>query len=413
MELKTIYYLNGTHWDREWYKSFQGFRYLLMDVLDEVIDTLEENPDFHLYMLDGQTAVLDDYLEISPEQRCRLEKLIESGRIAVGPWYTMPDEFLVSGESLIRNLLLGHQKAKEYGAASAMKYGYICDIFGHIAQLPQLLAGFGIHGALIQRGCNQDTCPPHFLWRSPDGTECLVYRTPEDFGYGAFYHYATEPYNQGWDTDLDHLLERAVREKDYSALPPFPREAVQRAYEVLAHTNDAQLSDAVVDRAGLEAMLACAEDKRVPMLSRVVEMTVFYSDLKIALRRARLSGRSNGSGAYLKEALCPCPGLDLAQLTEAAQSGEKAILERMEAWDRWGSRRAAERYRQSPSAFERYVDDRLLEEAMRGRTVTLGPEPLISYLLLRERELKNLHILFSGLRAGQEEAAIRGRLWEN
>ena len=217
MELKTIYYLNGTHWDREWYKSFQGFRYLLMDVLDEVIDTLEENPDFHLYMLDGQTAVLDDYLEISPEQRCRLEKLIESGRIAVGPWYTMPDEFLVSGESLIRNLLLGHQKAKEYGAASAMKYGYICDIFGHIAQLPQLLAGFGIHGALIQRGCNQDTCPPHFLWRSPDGTECLVYRTPEDFGYGAFYHYATEPYNQGWDTDLDHLLERAVREIDREA----------------------------------------------------------------------------------------------------------------------------------------------------------------------------------------------------
>ena len=208
-------------------------------------------------------------------------------------------------------------------------------------------------------------------------------------------------------------LERAVREKDYSALPPFPREAVQRAYEVLAHTNDAQLSDAVVDRAGMEAMLACAEDKRVPMLSRVVEMTVFYSDLKIALRRARLSGRSNGSGAYLKEALCPCPGLDLAQLTEAAQSGEKAILERMEAWDRWGSRKAAERYRQSPSAFERYVDDRLLEEALRGRTVTLGPEPLISYLLLRERELKNLHILFSGLRAGQEEAAIRGRLWEN
>ena len=105
MKLKTIYYLNGTHWDREWYKSFQGFRYMLMDVLDEVIDTLEKDPDFQLYILDGQTAVLDDYLEISPQQRPRLEKLIRENRIAVGPWYTMPDEFLPSGESLIRNLL--------------------------------------------------------------------------------------------------------------------------------------------------------------------------------------------------------------------------------------------------------------------------------------------------------------------
>lgn len=210
MKPKKMYYLNGTHWDREWYKPFQGFRYLLMNVLDEVIETLENDPAFELYVLDGQTAVLDDYLEISPQMRPRLEKLIREQRIAVGPWYTMPDEFIPSGESLIRNLLLGHQKALEYGAPSAMKYGYICDIFGHIAQMPQILAGFGIHGALIQRGCNMDTCPPHFLWESPDGTRCAVYRTPEDFGYGWFYHYATEPYNQGWDKSPENLFDRAV-----------------------------------------------------------------------------------------------------------------------------------------------------------------------------------------------------------
>ena len=121
MKPKKMYYLNGTHWDREWYKPFQGFRYLLMNVLDEVIETLENDPAFELYVLDGQTAVLDDYLEISPQMRPRLEKLIREQRIAVGPWYTMPDEFIPSGESLIRNLLLGHQKALEYGAPSAMR----------------------------------------------------------------------------------------------------------------------------------------------------------------------------------------------------------------------------------------------------------------------------------------------------
>lgn len=214
MKPEKIYYINGTHWDREWYKTFQGFRYMLIDVVDEVIDTLESDPDFKMYMLDGQTAVLDDYTEIAPEKKARLTKLIAQGRIAVGPWYTMPDEFLPSGESLIRNLLLGHAKAKEYGAPGAMKYGYICDIFGHIAQLPQLMNGVGIHGVLMQRGNNMDTTPPHFRWVAPDGSACIAYRTPEDMGYGAFYRYATEPYNMGWDRDLEHLFDRAVKEID-------------------------------------------------------------------------------------------------------------------------------------------------------------------------------------------------------
>ena len=74
MKPQKIYYINGTHWDREWYKTFQGFRYLLIGVVDEVIETLEADPDFHMYMLDGQTAVLDDYLEIEPEKRARLQR---------------------------------------------------------------------------------------------------------------------------------------------------------------------------------------------------------------------------------------------------------------------------------------------------------------------------------------------------
>ncbi len=214
MQLKKIYYLSGTHWDREWYKPFQGFRYMLIGVLDEVIDTLEKQPEFGMYMLDGQTAVLDDYCEIARENRERLSRLVSEGRIAVGPWYVMPDEFLCSGESIIENLLLGHRKAREYGAVGAMPYGYICDIFGHIAQMPQILRGFHIPGALMQRGCNQDTTPPHFWWQSPDGSRVHAYRTPEDFGYGAFYHYATEAYIQGWDTDKERLFERAVKEID-------------------------------------------------------------------------------------------------------------------------------------------------------------------------------------------------------
>lgn len=203
------------------------------------------------------------------------------------------------------------------------------------------------------------------------------------------------------------ILEKAVRDQEYGALPPFLREAARRAYEVLAHMNDAQLSDAIVDRAGMEAMLASAREKKVPLLSKVVETTVFYSDLKIALRCAR----AGKTAAYLKEALCSCPGLDVGRLTEAALSGEKAVLERMDALDALGSRRGAQLYRESPSAFERYAEDLVIEQARKALAVTLGPEPLIGYLLIRERELKDLQILFSGLRAGQGEEAIRSRLF--
>ena len=113
---KKLYVMSGTHWDREWYQSFQGFRYRLVYLLDFVIDYLERTPEFPIFTLDGQTIVLEDYLEIRPENRERLEKLIQAGRILIGPWYCMPDELILSGESLITNLQIGHRVAEEFGA---------------------------------------------------------------------------------------------------------------------------------------------------------------------------------------------------------------------------------------------------------------------------------------------------------
>lgn len=168
----TIYYVSSTHWDREWYLPFQGFRYRLVKVIDDMVEKLETD-DGLSFMLDGQTVVLEDYSEVSGERSARLKKLINEGRVSVGPWYVMPDEFLVSGESLIRNLALGARLAENWGA-QVLKYGYINDIFGHIAQLPQILAGFGIEGAYLGRGVSNDRNISHFVWKSPDGTECIA-----------------------------------------------------------------------------------------------------------------------------------------------------------------------------------------------------------------------------------------------
>ena len=96
-----IYLFSGTHWDREWYQTFQGFRMRLVKMVDELIEILETRDDYGVFHFDGQTIVLEDYLEIRPENRVRIEKLIKDGKIIIGPWYCMPDEMLISGESLI------------------------------------------------------------------------------------------------------------------------------------------------------------------------------------------------------------------------------------------------------------------------------------------------------------------------
>lgn len=171
---KIIYYMSSTHWDREWYLPFQGFRYELVKTVDDMVNKLENNKDFTCFTFDGQTVVLEDYKQIAGKRTEKLEKLIKEKRVLVGPWYVMPDEFLVSGESLIRNISKGYSVAADWDT-EPWKYGYVNDVFGHIAQFPQILSGFGIKGAYLGRGLGNDKKMSHFLWRAPDGSECCGY----------------------------------------------------------------------------------------------------------------------------------------------------------------------------------------------------------------------------------------------
>jgi len=170
-----------THWDREWYQTFQQFRMRLAHAVDKVLDVLDHDPAFSYFMLDGQTIVLDDYLEVRPENAERLRAYTQSGRILIGPWYLQPDEFLVGGEALIRNLLLGRQIGATYGGV--MPVGYVPDTFGHIAQLPQILQGFGIDNAIFWRGVGQEARQSEFWWAAPDGTRVLVLHLADPVGY--------------------------------------------------------------------------------------------------------------------------------------------------------------------------------------------------------------------------------------
>jgi alpha-mannosidase len=172
-----------THWDREWYEPFQVFRLRLVDVLDDVVARAEADTDFR-FTIDGQMAAVDDYLEIRPECRARVSTLVARGQLAVGPWHILLDEFLCSGETIVRNLELGWRGASELGGA--MPVGYLPDMFGHCAQMPQILARAGIGHACVWRGVPAGVDRHAFRWVAPDGSAVRVEYLFD--GYGNALH---------------------------------------------------------------------------------------------------------------------------------------------------------------------------------------------------------------------------------
>jgi alpha-mannosidase/mannosylglycerate hydrolase len=193
-----------THWDREWYRPFEHFRLELARVVDEVLDLLERDQRFSSFTLDGQAIVLEDYLEIRPDNEPRLRHLLRSGRIEVGPSYVLPDEFLVGAEPLVRNLLRGMLVCRRLGAEPS-PVGYLPDSFGHPLQLPQLLAGFGIRTMVFSRGLGDelDEVGVVFHWRAPDGSEVLALQQLPAYGNFAFVR----------DADAGERRVRAIVER--------------------------------------------------------------------------------------------------------------------------------------------------------------------------------------------------------
>ncbi|ACZ88613.1 glycoside hydrolase family 38 C-terminal domain-containing protein [Streptosporangium roseum] len=168
-----------THWDREWYLPFQRFRLGLVRMLDEVLDTMAADPGYR-FTMDGQLAALEDYLEIRPERLPAVRRLVAEGRFAAGPWLILADEFLCSGETLIRNLEYGMRGAAELGGV--MRVGYLPDQFGHCAQMPQILRQAGLEHACLWRGVPASVDRDAFAWIGADGTAVRTQYLPGGYG---------------------------------------------------------------------------------------------------------------------------------------------------------------------------------------------------------------------------------------
>jgi alpha-mannosidase len=159
-----------THWDRAWYHPFEHFRLSLCRVLRRLMDILESDPRYLCFTFDGQTVVLEDYLELYPEDRGRIERLVRARRLVVGPFYVLPDQYLVTGESLVRNGAIGQKIAESFGGSS--RQGYVADPFGLVSQIPQLWAKLGLESIFFSRGLSRlqaEQVGSTFWWVAPDG----------------------------------------------------------------------------------------------------------------------------------------------------------------------------------------------------------------------------------------------------
>jgi len=167
------FWVSHFHWDREWYRTFQAFRARLVDAVDVLLELCAADPDYR-FLLDGQTIAVEDYLALRPQRAAQLRSLVEAGRATIGPWYVQPDSLLPAGESHVRNLLEGRRSGDTFGGAS--RIGYTPDSFGHPAQLPQILAGFGLRAFVYWRGHGDELAvlPPEYDWQAPDGSAVLA-----------------------------------------------------------------------------------------------------------------------------------------------------------------------------------------------------------------------------------------------
>lgn len=199
--MKTLHIVPHTHWDREWYFTSEESQVLLYQHMKDLLAFMEEHPQYPFYVLDGQTVLLEDYLEAAPQDRSRIADLVRQGRLIIGPWYTQTDEMAVGGESIARNLYWGGRDCRSFqdaagedGSCNAsldhsprMAVGYLPDSFGQCAQMPMLLRQAGIPYSVFWRGTSsRHGVGSEFTWESEDGSRVTVQQLPLCYALGRF-----------------------------------------------------------------------------------------------------------------------------------------------------------------------------------------------------------------------------------
>lgn len=293
-----------THWDREWYHSAATFQARLSRLLDGLLDLLERRPDFPTFLLDGQAVTLQDHLARRPDHAPRIARLLAERRLECGPWYVLPDELLVSAESLLRNLLQGGQAVRRSGG-QPLPVGYSPDAFGHTGALPLILRGCGIETAVVWRGFGGEPGQEGDLyrWSAADGSDVLMIHLPRPgYEYGANLSAQADEARSRWGRLASLLGPRARTDHwlvlagaDHHAPPPDLPEAVEALREVSGE--DVRLGSL---EQYADAVAAAARDLDLPLVA---------GELRGGRRHTWALQGTHGARLYLKRWNAHCQRL--------------------------------------------------------------------------------------------------------
>jgi mannosylglycerate hydrolase len=231
MKTKKAYIVPHTHWDREWRYPIWKNRVLLVEFMDELLETLENDERYRYFHLDGQAVIVEDYLAIRPEKEEIIKKFVKEDRLGIGPFYTLPDLYPIDGECIVRNIQKGMQVCKKYGGH--VKVGYHSFGWGQIAQFPQIYNDLGFEFLIAAKHVNKDRAPEiEFLWQGPDGSEIITSRLGQhsraNLYFNAYVHikhgkdYATEEfqYKPGQNKCAIHNAKPEKQNQDYFVTEP-------------------------------------------------------------------------------------------------------------------------------------------------------------------------------------------------
>ncbi|MBB5194010.1 V-type ATPase subunit [Anaerocolumna cellulosilytica] len=201
------------------------------------------------------------------------------------------------------------------------------------------------------------------------------------------------------------LIVKAAREHDFALLPEEMREIAQEAYQVLFHTGDSQLCDIIIDKASLEAIYRSGKASGNDLLLTYSELKVAAADINIAIRGAKTGKKKD----FFLRALAQCSTLDVERLSEAALKGPEAIYEYL---DNTSYYEAVQAIKESPSSFEKWCDDKLIQQIKPQKYNSFSLSPLAAYVLAKENEIKSVRIVLSGKLNNLSEGSVRERLRE-
>lgn len=204
--------------------------------------------------------------------------------------------------------------------------------------------------------------------------------------------------------DVRQMVSAAAN-ADFSDLPEPFASVGAKAYDVLTRTGDSQLADIILDKAAMDFTLKKAGETKNEFLTGYFELLNTVSDIKIAVRCAKTAKNR----AFAEEALSDKSLINRDGLITAALSGFDAVADYVNQ-SRFPEIAAA--LKESMSEFERVTDNMITDYMKKSGYISLGMEPLVSYIHNKQLEVQNVRIIMSAKLHHLSEDVIRSKLRE-